>query len=158
MDKSEAKKISLNLGGEAFLTQKPKLIEIAWNGINLKSKNFPSSWGGGGFSATRNQSCSKLPEMDKSEVKKIFPYPGGRFSATKTKVAWNFLKWINLKPKNFHSTWGGGGFSATKTKVAWNCLKWINLKSKNFPSSWGEAFLPQKTKVTQNCLKWINLK
>ena len=33
---------------------------------------------------------------------------GGGFSATKTKVAQNCLKWINLRSKKFPS-WGGGG-------------------------------------------------
>ena len=34
---------------------------------------------------------------------------GGGFSATKTKVAQNCLKWIDLKSKKFPSSWGGGG-------------------------------------------------
>ena len=32
LDRSDVKKFSLILGGEAFLPQKPKLLEIAWNG------------------------------------------------------------------------------------------------------------------------------
>ena len=35
----------------------------------------------------------------------------GGFSATKTKVSQNRLKWIDPKSKNFPSSWGGG-FSA----------------------------------------------
>ena len=54
-------------------------------------------WGGGLF-CHKNQSCSKLPEMDRSSVKKVSLILGG-----------------------------GGGFSATKTKVAQDCLKWIDL-------------------------------
>ena len=34
---------------------------------------------------------------------------GGGFSATKTKVAQNCLKWIDLKSKKFPSSWGEGG-------------------------------------------------
>ena len=71
-------------------------------------KNFPSSWGGGLF-CHKNQGCSKLPEMDRSDVKN-FPLilGGGGLSATKTKVAQNFLKWINLMSKIFPLSGGGG--------------------------------------------------
>ena len=48
---------------------------------------------------------------------------GGGFSATKTKVAQNCLKWIDLVSKNFPSFFVRGGLSATITKVAQNCLK-----------------------------------
>ena len=41
---------------------------------------------------------------------------GGGFSATKTKVARNCLKWINLRSKNFPS-WGGGAFLPQKPKL-----------------------------------------
>ena len=112
---------------------------------------------GGGLFCHKNQSCSKLPETDKSAVKKI-SLIGGGFSATKTKVARNRLKRINLQSKKFPSFWGGGGgFSATKTKVARNCLKLINLRSKNFPHLGGGGFSATKTKVARNCLKRINL-
>ena len=60
----------------------------------------------GGF-CHQNQSCLKLPKMDRSGVKKNFPHQGGGFSATKTKVAWNCLKWIDLVSKNFPSSRGG---------------------------------------------------
>ena len=102
----------------------------------------------GGLFCHKNQSCSKLPETDKSVVKKFSLILGGGFSATKTKVARNCLKRINLWSKNFPSSWGGS-FSVTKTKVARNCLKRINLWSKNFPSSWGGGgglFCHQKPK------------
>ena len=148
MDQSEVKKISLILGG-GFSATKTKVAPNCLKWINLKSKNFPPSWGGRLF-CHKNQSCSKLPEMDKSEVKKFSLILGGGFLPQETKVTRNCLKWINLKSKNFPLILGGrGGFSATKTKVALNCLKWINLKSKNFPSSWGEAFLPQKPKLLE---------
>ena len=155
-------------GGGGFSATKTKVARNCLKRINLRSKNFPSSWtkrqGGGGLFCHKNQSCSKLPETDKSEVKKfslILGGGGGGFSATKTKVAPNCLKRINLRSKNFPSSWGGGGgFSATKTKVAPNCLKRINLRSKNFPSSWGGGggFSATKTKVARNCLKRINLR
>ena len=118
MDKSEAKKFSLNLGGGAFLQQKPKLLEIAWNWWIWSQKIFPRP-GESGF-CHKNQSCSKLPEMDKSEVKK------------------------------FSLILGGGGFSATETKVTRNCLKWINLKSKNFPHPGGGRLFCHKN---QSCSK-----
>ena len=66
---------------------------------------------GGGLFCHKNQSCSKLPKMDRSEVKKIsLILGGGGFSATKTKVAQNCLKWIDLKSKNCPSSLGGGLF------------------------------------------------
>ena len=82
-----------------------KLPETDKSGV----KKFPSSWGGGLF-CHKNQSCSKLPETDKSEVKKFSLILGGGFSATITKVARNCLKRINLRSKNFPSSWGGGLF------------------------------------------------
>ena len=125
----------------------------------------------------KNQSCSKLPEMDKSQVKKFSLIWRGRkdFSATNTKDAQNFLKRINLKtadlslilgggegnfcqqkPKLVKIAWNGrklfphpgGGFSATKTKVAWNCLKRKNLQfqatlvfvAEKPPPGWGKIF------------------
>ena len=110
--------------------------------------------GGGGLFCHKNQSFSKLPEMDRSGVKKfslICGGGGGGFSATKTKVAQNCLKWIDLMSKNVPSSWeGGGGFSATKTKVAWNCLKWIDLVSKIFPHPVGGGLFCHKN---QNCSK-----
>ena len=177
MDRSGVKKTSL-IGGGLSATK----TKVAWNclkWIDLVSKNFPSSWGGGGglfchqnksclklpemdrsgvknfpslggwLFCHQNQSCLKLPEMDRSGVKKFsLISEGGGFSANKTKIAWNCLKWIDLVSKNFPSL-GGGGFSATKTKVAWNCLKWIDLVSKKFSLIRGEAFLPPKPKLLE---------
>ena len=111
MDRSDVKKFSLILGGLGFSATKTK---VAWNCLNwvdLMSKKFPLILGGVWLFCHKNQSCSKLPEMDRSGVKK------------------------------FPSSWRGGGFSATKIKVAQNCLKWIDLVSKNFISSWGEGGL-----------------
>ena len=112
MDRSEVKKFSLILGV-----------------------------GGGGLFCHKNQSCSKLPEMDRSEVKNIFPHlwgvGGWGFSATKTKVAQNYLKWIDLKSKKFPLILGGGAFLAQKPKllkIAW---------SKKFPISWGGGLFCQ---------------
>ena len=58
---------------------------------------------------------------------------GGGFSATKTKIAQNCLKWIYLVSKKFPSSLGVGGWgvSATKTIVSQNCLKWIDWCQKN---------------------------
>ena len=136
------------MGGGLFCHQNQscsKLAEMDRSGV----KEF-SLIGRGGLFCHQNQSCLKLPEMDISGVKIFSPHlgGGGGFSATKTKVAQNCLKWIDLASKNFPLIWGvgGGGFSATKTKVAQNSLKWIGLVSKNFPSS-GWAFLPPKPKL-----------
>ena len=151
MDKSEVKKFSLiRGGGEDFSATKTKVAQSYLKWINLKSKNFPLSWGGGGggLFCHKNQSCLKLAEMDKSEVKKFSFILGGRFSATKTKVTRIYLKWINLKSKKFPSSWGEA-FLPQKPKLLWNCLKWINLKSKNFPPSWGEVFCHKN----QSCSK-----
>ena len=115
-------------------------------------KNFPH---GGGLFCHKNQSCSKLPEMDRSGVKQIsFMGGGGGVSATKTKVAWNCLKWIDLVSKKI-SLIGGGAVSATKTKVTWNCLKWIDLVSKKISLIGGGAFLPSRKQCeVQWCVKY----
>ena len=47
--------------------------------------------------------------MDRSGVKIFSLIGGGVFSSTKTKVAWNCLKWIDLMSTIFPS-WGGGLF------------------------------------------------
>ena len=56
--------------------------------------------------------------MDRSEVKKfsLILGVGGGFSATKTKVARNWLKWIDLKSKIFPHPGGGGAFLPQKPK------------------------------------------
>ena len=152
MDRSEVKKFSLILGGGGglFCHKNQSCLKLPEMDRSEVKKIFPHP-GGRGLFCHKNQSCSKLPEMDRSEVKKFSSSwgGGGGFSATKTKVARNCLKWIDLKSKNFPSSWGGG-FSATKTKVARNCLKWIDLKSKNFPSSWGGGLFCHKN---QSCSK-----
>ena len=133
MDRSGVKKISLIQGG--FSATKTKVAQNCLKWIDLVSKKFPSSsggdfcnknqscskmpqidrssvkncpssWGGGLF-CHKIQSCSKLPQMDRSEVKKISLILGGGASATKTKVAQNCLKWIDLVSKNFLSSWEG---------------------------------------------------
>ena len=107
---------------------------LSYNIVILIHKHFLGEFSlilGGGLFCHKNQSCLKLPDMDRSGVKKFSLILGGRdFSATKTKVAQNCLKWIDLVSKISPSSWGGGDFSATKTKVARNCLKWIDLVSK----------------------------
>ena len=85
---------------------------------NLHLMSLPVLGEGGGLFCHKNQSYSKSPKMDKSEVKN-FPHfegrdksgGGGGSSATKTKVTRNRPKWINLKSKIF-LTFGEGGFSA----------------------------------------------
>ena len=134
--------------GGGFSATKTKGAQNCLKWIDLMSNNFPSSWGRGTF-LPQNQCSSKLPEMDRSGVKKFsLILGGGGFSATKTKVAQNCLKWIDLMSKNFPSSWGGGGgFSATKTKVARNFLKWIDLMSKFFPSSWQGGLFCHKNQI-----------
>ena len=118
MDRSEVQKFSLILEG-GFSATKTKVARNRLKWIDLKSKIFPSSWVGGGLFCHQNQSCSKLQnEMDRSEVKKCSLILGGGFSATKTKVAWNRLKWIDLKSKIFSLILGGGGaFLPPKPKL-----------------------------------------
>ena len=104
-------------GGGGFSATKTKVALNCLKWIDPMSKNFPSCWGGGGWLfCHKNQSCSKLPEVDRSDVKKFSILPQ---KPKLLQIAW--------------SGWGGGVFSATKTKVAQNCLKWIDLMSKNFP-------------------------
>ena len=101
--------------------------------------------------------------MDRSKVKKFSLIWGGGvegFSATKSKLTKNHLKWIDPKSKNFPLILGGRGFSVTKTKLAQNSLKWINPKSKFFPSSWGVGtFLPTCYQYDiQWCMKYQSMK
>ena len=109
----------------------------------------------GGLFCHKNQSCSKLPEIG-SKVKKCSLILGGGFSATKTKVAQNFLKWINLKSKNFPLLRRGGLFCQLVTNVifndAWNISLWSYVMCCNMSrvshqkaeKRGGGAFLPQK--------------
>ena len=153
MDRSGVKKFSLILGGGLFCHKNQscsKLPEMDRSVVKKFSLILERLF------CHKNQSCSKLPGMDRSGVKNFSLILGGGFSATKTKVAQNCLKWIDLWSKNFPSSWRG--FSATKTKVAQNCLKWIDLVSKNLPHPGeGGGFSATKTKVAGNCLKWIDL-
>ena len=187
MDRSGVKKFSHQWGGWGgglFCHQNQsysKFPEMDRSGV----KNFSLIWGGEVF-CHQNQSCSKLPEMDRSGVQKFFPHVGWwGFSATKTKVAWNCLKWIDLVSKIFPSS-GGGSFLPPKPKlleIAWNgyiwcqkifphrgdlfchqnqsCLKFSEVDRsgvKNFPLiSGGAGYSATKTKVAWNCLKWIYL-
>ena len=72
MDRSGVKKkFPSSYGGGGFSVTKIKVAQNCLKWIDLViSKNFPSSWGGGLF-CHKNQSCSKLPEMDRSGVKKF---------------------------------------------------------------------------------------
>ena len=94
MDRSSVKKIPLILGGGLFYHKNQSCSKLPeW--ID-PVKKFSSSWRGA--FCHKNQSCWKLPEIDRSSVKKNFPSSlvgGGGFSATKTKVAGNCLKWID---------------------------------------------------------------
>ena len=156
MDRSEVKIFPSSWGGGgSFSATKTKVSSkpncLKW--IDLKSKNFPSSWGEGLF-CHQNQSCSKLPEMDRSEVKILFfSHPGcggGGFSATKTKVAWNRLKWIDLKSKFFPSSWGGGLFchqNQSCSKLSEMDRSEVNNFSLN-PGG-GGLFLPPKPKLLE---------
>ena len=151
MDRSDVKKFSLILEGGWLFCHKnqscSKLVEMDRSGVQ---KILSHAEGGrGAFLPQKPRLLKNFPEMDRSDVKKFSLILGGvGFSATKTKVAQNCLKWIDLVFQKFPLILSGGGFSATKTKVAQNCLKWIDLMLKNFPSSWvGVAFLPQKPKL-----------
>ena len=131
MDRSDVKKFSLIWGG-AFLPPKQscsKLPEMDRSGV----KKFSLIWGG--LFCHQKQSCSKLPEMDRSDVKNFSLIWKGGFSATKTKVARNCLKWIDLVSKNFPSC-GGGLFCHQKQ----SCSKSPEMDRsgvKNFPLIWG---------------------
>ena len=117
MDRSGVKKFSL-IGG-LFCHKIQSCSKLPEMDRSLVSKNFPS-WRGGGAFLPQNPSCSKLSEMEKSGFKN-FPHWGRGFSATKTKVAQNCLKWIDLKSKKFPSL--GGGLLPQKPKllkIAWN--------------------------------------
>ena len=75
-------------------------------------KKFPCLGGskGGGVSASQTQSYSKLPEMDRSSLKKFPPVWGGLFcqlNAKLLKIALNaYIQSKNVFPVE------GGGFSA----------------------------------------------
>ena len=111
-------------GGD-FSATKTKLAQNHLKWIDPKSKNFPSSWRG--LFCHKNQTCSKLPEIDRSKVKKFSLMLGGGFSATKTKLAQNSLKWINLKSKFFPSSWGGD-FSANLSPMWYSMMHEISVR------------------------------
>ena len=88
--------------------------------------------GGGGLFCHKNQSCSKLSEMDRSDVKNCpssWEKGGGLFCHKNQSCL--KLPETEVK-KNFPHPGEGGLFCRKKTKVAQNCLKWIDLMSKNF--------------------------
>ena len=60
------------------------------------SKIYFPQLGGWGLFCHQNQSCSKLPEMDRSGVKKIFPHPrgGGGFSAKSQQIRGSMMREI----------------------------------------------------------------
>ena len=62
----------------------------------------------------QNQSCLKMPEMDRSEVKNW----GGGLFCHKNQSCSKLPEMDRSEVKNFSLILGGGGFSATKTKVA----------------------------------------
>ena len=140
MDKSEVKIFSLILGGAgAFLPQKPKLLEITWNGSIWSQKIFPHR--GGGLFCHKNQSHSKLPEMDKSEVKKFSLILEGELFCHKNQ-SWSKLPEMDKSEvKKFSLILGGGRFSAHKNQ---SCSKLPEMDKsevkKILPLSWGEVF------------------
>ena len=112
MDKSEDKKISLIQGGWCFSTTKTKVAQNhlkcdrsndAWNILSVLWR---------GLSVTKTKlCCNNEPEMSRSKRQKIFPHPGGGcFSATKSKLAQNHLKWIDPKSEKFSLILRGGLF------------------------------------------------
>ena len=84
----------------------------------------------------------------------MFPHPGRAFSATKTKVAENCLKWIDLKPK-ISLILAGGGLFCHRNQSCWKLheMDRSNVKKVSLiPHPGGEgggAFLPQN----QSCSK-----
>ena len=106
--------------------------------------------GGGGLFCHKNQSCWKLPEMDRSGVKN-FPHGGGGggggFSVTKTKVAGHCLKWIDPVSKIFPHP---GGLFFHKNQSCWKLPEMDRSSVKKFPSSWGGgALLPAEPKLLE---------
>ena len=116
------------VGGGLFC-HKTKVARNCLKWIDLMSKNFTSSCGGGGggLFCHKSQSCLKLPEMDRSDVKNL-PHPGGGGLFCHINQSCSKLPEMDRSEvKTFPSSCGRGGFSATKAKVAGNCLKWIDL-------------------------------
>ena len=159
LDTSGVKKFPLILAGGGFSATKTKVARNCLKWIDLVSKKFPSSYGGGGLFCYKNQSCSKLPEMDRSGVKKIsLILWGGGFSVTKTKVAQNCLKWIDLMSKNFPSS-SGRGFFCHKNQ---SCLKLPEMdrsgvKKFSLKLKGGGLFCHKNQSCSKICLKWIDL-
>ena len=158
--------------GRAFLTADfPKLLrqlpEQLW--INLKAEKPPPPHGWGKIFCHKNQSCSRLPESDKSEGKKFSSNWGAGLLWQKSQSSPplderdKFLTSKDLSVSgNFKQLWfcgrkappiWGKNFLTTKTKVAQNCLKRIFLKSKKFgPSSCGRKLFCHKN---PRCLKFF---
>ena len=119
-----SKNFPSSLGGGGFSATKTK---VAWNclkWIDLMSKNFLLSWRGGGLFCHKNQSCYKLPEMDRSGVKKFsLILGGGAFLPQKLNCS-ELPEFDRSGVKNISLIlWGGGNYSATKPKllkIAWN--------------------------------------
>ena len=102
-------------GGGGFSATKTKVARNCQKWIDLVSKKFPSSWvGGGGLFCHKNQSCLKLPEMDRSGVKKISLILGGGLFCP-------IFSYHYLVSKNFPSFLGGGGlFCQVSANVSFN--------------------------------------
>ena len=136
-------------------------------------KIFPGGWGagGGGFSATKNQSCWKLHEMDRSSVKKfsLILGGGGTFLPQKPKlleIAENCMKWAigsfsaskvagNCKIFPVQQLGGGGLFChKNQNQSCWKLHEMDRSSLKNFPFVtwllWGGGF---SASWNQSCWK-----
>ena len=131
-------------------------------------KKFSLILEGGALFCHKNQSCSKLPEMDKSEVKNIFPSygGGGGLFYHKNQSCSKLPEMDQSEVKNFSLIGGGGEVFCHKNQ---SCSKLPEMDKsevkKFFPhpgggggGGRGGGFSATKTKVAQSCLKWINLK
>ena len=94
--------------GGGFSATKTKVARNCLKWIDLKSKNCPSSWVGGLF-CHQNQSCSKLPEMDRSEVKKISLIWGGGLFCHQNQSCSKLPGMDRSEVKKFSLILGGGG-------------------------------------------------
>ena len=109
----------------------------------------------GGFSASRTQSYSKLPEIDRSSLKKfsLFRGGGGSFSASWTQSYSKLPEMDRSSLTNISLFRGKGELFCQPNPKLLKLPEMDRSSLKKFPMG---GFLPAKPKVTQNCLKWID--
>ena len=130
----KSKNLPSSCGG-GFSATKIKVARNCLKWIDLKSKIFPHPWGG--LFCHKNQSCLKLPKMDRSEVKNfsLILGGGGAFLPQKSKLS-KLPKMDRTEVKKFPSSWGGGLF-CHKNQSCSKLPKMDRSEVKKFPSSWG---------------------